>query len=57
MAGLVPAISIGKLPGIQNRDARAKPAHDAVDRCIAGLPSDFIRWLLTLLIASERISL
>jgi|HubBroStandDraft_1064217.scaffolds.fasta_scaffold882771_1 hypothetical protein len=30
MAGLVPAIPIGKTLHIQNRDARAKPAHDTL---------------------------
>ena len=29
MAGLVPAIPIGKTLRIRNRDARARPAHDA----------------------------
>jgi hypothetical protein len=33
MAGLVPAIPIGKALRIRNRDARAKPAHDAVLDC------------------------
>jgi hypothetical protein len=33
MAGLVPAIPIRKTLRIQNRDARAKPAHDATMDC------------------------
>jgi hypothetical protein len=33
MAGLVPAIPIGKTLRIRNRDARAKPAHDATMDC------------------------
>jgi len=33
MAGLVPAIPMGKTLRIPNRDARAKPAHDAVLDC------------------------
>jgi hypothetical protein len=33
MAGLGPAIPIGKTLRIPNRDARAKPTHDAVLDC------------------------
>jgi hypothetical protein len=46
MAGLVPAISIGKTLRIRNRDARAKPAHDATMDCFAERvigPRDFAR--------------
>jgi hypothetical protein len=46
MAGLVPAISIGKALRIQNRDARAKPAHDATTFVRAGLvPAISKNWL------------
>jgi hypothetical protein len=37
MAGLVPAISIKKTLRIRNRDARAKPAHDATLDCFVAL--------------------
>jgi hypothetical protein len=37
MAGLVPAISIEKTLRIRNRDARAKPAHDATLDCFVAL--------------------
>ena len=47
MAGPVPAISIKLALSIQVRDARAKPAHDAVTIVIAGLvpaiPKDWLR--------------
>jgi hypothetical protein len=38
MAGLVPAIAIGKTLLIRNRNARAKPAHDATLDCFVAPP-------------------
>jgi hypothetical protein len=51
MAGLVPAISIGKTLRVRNRDARAKPADDVTMHCFVAEPvigpRDFarVRWL------------
>jgi hypothetical protein len=39
MAGLVPAIPIRKTLRIENRDARAKPAHDATMDCFIAEPA------------------